>query len=71
VSPAKLDWVRSEITRVRGDIRAQESEIRMLQRAGISTASAELLLARMRSKIDDLFCECDALRDARVEPLST
>jgi len=35
-------------------IRAQEREIRMSQRAGVSTASAELLLARMRAKVDDL-----------------
>jgi hypothetical protein len=64
VRPAKLDWVRNEMTRVRGHIRAQEREIRMLQRAGISTASAELLLARMRAKIDDLSRERDTLRAA-------
>ena len=29
----------------------KEREIRMLQRAGISTASAELLLVRMRAKV--------------------
>ena len=43
--PAKLDWVRNEITRMRGQLRAQEREIRMLRRAGMSTASAELLLS--------------------------
>lgn len=61
---AKLDWVRNEITRTRGQLRAQEREIRMLQRAGVSTASAELLLSRMRAKVDDLCRERDALRKA-------
>jgi hypothetical protein len=56
--------MRNEMTRVRGHIRAQEREIRMLQRAGISTASAELLLARMRAKIHDLSRERDTLRAA-------
>ena len=60
--PEKLDWLRSEITRMRAQLRAQEREIRMLQRAGIATASAELLLARMRAKVDDLCREWDALR---------
>jgi hypothetical protein len=61
VRPEKVDWVRNEITRVGGHIRAQEREIRMLQRAGISSASAELLLARMRAKIDDLSREREVL----------
>jgi hypothetical protein len=60
----KLHWVRNEIARMRGQIRAQEREIRMLQRAGLATASAELLLPRMRAKIDDLCLERDALRRA-------
>ena len=34
--------------------RRQQNEIEMLRRAGISTASAELLLARMRAKVDNL-----------------
>jgi hypothetical protein len=60
----KLHRVRNEIARMRGQIRAQEREIRMLQRAGLATASAELLLSRMRAKIDDLCLERDALRRA-------
>lgn len=47
---------------MRAQLRAQEREIRMLQRAGVATASAELLLARMRAKVDDLCRERDALR---------
>lgn len=60
----KLDWVRDEITRIRGQIRAQEREIQMLQRAGIATASAELLLSRMQARVDDLCRELNALRRA-------
>ncbi|MCK1523381.1 hypothetical protein IVA85_05410 [Bradyrhizobium sp. 145] len=48
--------------RMRGQIRAQEREIQMLQRSGVATASAELLLSRMRTKVDDLSRERDALR---------
>jgi hypothetical protein len=58
----KLDWVHNEITRMRRQVSAQEREIRMLQRAGVSTASAELLLSRMRAKLDDLCREREALR---------
>jgi hypothetical protein len=48
------DYVRDEIARLHVEIRRQENEIEMLKRAGISTASAELLLVRMRAKLDDL-----------------
>ncbi len=60
----KLDWLRGEITRMRGQLRAQEREIGMLQRAGVPTASAELPLSRMRAKVDDLCRERDTLRKA-------
>jgi hypothetical protein len=63
----KLDWVRNEIARMRGQLRAQEREIQMLQRAGVATASAELLLLRMRAKVDDLCRERDALQKAESE----
>jgi hypothetical protein len=49
-----LDYVRNEIARMRVEIRRQQDEIEMLRRAGIGAASAELLLARMRAKVDDL-----------------
>ena len=42
----------AEITLMRRDIRAQERG--MLQRADVSTASAEQLLSRMRTKLKDL-----------------
>ena len=50
---------------MRRDIRAQEREIRMLQRAGVSTASPELLLSRIRAKLEDLCREREVPRDAQ------
>ena len=47
-----LDHVRSEIEHMRVQLGRQRKEILQLQRAGISTASAELLLQRMLAKID-------------------
>jgi hypothetical protein len=58
----KLHFVRNEIARMRGQVRAQEREIRMLQRIGVPSAAAELLLVRMRAKIDDLCRERTDLR---------
>lgn len=60
--PEKLEWVRNEITRMRGQLRAREREIRMLQRADVPTASAELLLTMMRAKLEDLCRERDRLK---------
>jgi hypothetical protein len=51
-----LDFVRREIEHMRVQVGRQQKEILQLQRAGISTASAELLLGRMNAKIDGL-CE--------------
>ena len=58
----KLDWIRNGITRIRREIRAQRREISMLQRAGASTASAELLLTRIRARLEDLCREREALK---------
>lgn len=57
-----LDHVRSEIEHMRVQVGRQRREILQLQRAGISTASAELLLARMHTKIDDLCAERERLK---------
>jgi hypothetical protein len=57
-----LNHVRNEIERMRGRVHRQRKEILQLQRAGISTASAELLLARMHSKIDGLCAERERLK---------
>ncbi len=56
-----LDHVRSEIEHMRVQV-GRQKEILQLQRAGISTAAAELLLARMLAKIEDLCGERDRLR---------
>jgi hypothetical protein len=42
-----LNYIRSEIERMRVRVGRQRKEILQLQRAGISTASAETLLQRM------------------------
>jgi hypothetical protein len=47
---------------MRRQIHAQEREVRMLQRASAGTASAELLLSRMRAKVHDLCRERETLR---------
>jgi hypothetical protein len=57
-----FEFIRSEIERMRTQVSRQRKEILQLQRAGISTASAETLLQRMLSKVDDLCAE----RDRRV-----
>jgi hypothetical protein len=41
------EYIRAEIERMRMQVHRQRGEIRLLQRAGISTASAEALLERM------------------------
>ena len=51
-----IDFIRAEIERMRIQIGRRQKKILALQRLGISTASAELLLARMRVSVDDL---CD------------
>ena len=58
-----LDHVRSEIEHMRVQCGRQRKEILQLQRAGISTAAAELLLARMHAKIDDLCAERERLKE--------
>jgi len=52
-----IDFVRAEIEHMCIQVQRQRKEIQQLQRAGISTASAELLLGRMHAKIDSLCAE--------------
>jgi hypothetical protein len=47
---------------MRSQVPRQRGEIRQLQRAGLSTASAEALLDRMLNKIDGLCAERDRLK---------
>ena len=58
----QLGYVRSEIERMRTQVHRQRGEIRQLQKAGISTASAEALLERMLNRIDELCAERDRLK---------
>lgn len=64
-----LEHVRAKIERMRVQVGRQRKEILQLQRAGISTASAELLLARMHTKIDGLCEERDRLKKAEPAPV--
>ena len=63
-----LDHVRSEIEHMRVQLGRQRKEILQLQRAGISTASAELLLERMLAKIEGLCDERDRLKKEQGGP---
>jgi hypothetical protein len=56
-----LEHIRAGIERMRQQISRQRKDIRSLQREGISTVSAEALLARMQATVDDLCAERDRL----------
>jgi hypothetical protein len=64
-----LDHVRSEIDHMRVQVGRQRKDILKPQRAGIGTASAELLLVRMLAKIDTLCAERDRLRKDQGGPV--
>jgi hypothetical protein len=64
-----LDHIRAEIERMRAQVNRQRKEILQLQRAGISTASAQLLLQRMLDKIDNLAAERDRLKKDLPGPI--
>jgi hypothetical protein len=57
-----LDHVRAEIERMRVQVGRQRRELLELQKAGIPTASAEVLLERMLDKIDALCEQRDRLK---------
>jgi hypothetical protein len=65
----QLDYIRREIERMRIQVHRQRGEIRQLQRAGISTTSAEALLDRMLDKIDNLCAERDRLKKELGSPI--
>lgn len=60
-----LDHVRSEIEHMRVQVGRQRREILQLQKAGIPTGSAEVLLQRMLEKIDGLCAERERLKAER------
>jgi hypothetical protein len=57
-----LTHIRSEIELMRVQVGKQRREILQLQRAGISTASAEALLQRMLDKVDVLCAQRDRFK---------
>ncbi|AHY52442.1 hypothetical protein [Bradyrhizobium japonicum] len=63
------DFIRAEIERMRSQVGRQRKEILLLQRAGISTASAEALLARMQAKVESLCTQRDALKKLQSAPV--
>ena len=64
----RLDYLRSEIERLRTQVHRQRGDIRQLQWAGIPTASADALLERMLNKIDELCAERDRLKKDQPAP---
>jgi hypothetical protein len=54
---------------MRVQVGRQRKEILQLQRAGISTASAELLLVRMLARIEGLCAERDRLKKEQDGPM--
>jgi hypothetical protein len=63
-----INHIRAEIERMRMQIHRQRGEIRQLQRAGIPTTSAELLIERMLNNIDGLCAERDRLKKEQPRP---
>ena len=57
-----ISFIKGEIERMRVQLARQRKEIQQLERARISTASAELLLARMLIKVEELRDERDRLK---------
>ena len=57
-----IEFIEGEIERMRCQVLRQRSEILQLQRAGISTTSAEALLGRMLKKTADLRAERNSLK---------
>jgi hypothetical protein len=63
-----IEFLRAEIERMRTQVQRQRGEIRQLQRAGISTVSAEAMLDRMLNNIDGLCAERDRLKKEQPAP---
>ena len=64
-----IEHIRGEIERMRAQVHRQRGEIKQLQRAGISAASADALLDRMLDKIDTLCAERDRLKKEQPSPI--
>jgi hypothetical protein len=59
---ADINFVRREIEYMRIQVGRQRNDILQLRRAGIATASAELLLRRMVAKVESLCAARDKFR---------
>ena len=57
-----IDFIRADIEHRRRQVQRLRGDIRELQHSGISSTSAEALLDRMLSKIDELCAERDRLK---------
>ena len=57
-----IEFIECEIERMRCQALRQRNEIMQLQRAGISTTSAEALLGRILKKTADLRAERNSLK---------
>ena len=57
-----MEFIEAEIERMRCQVLRQRNEILQLQRAGISTTSAEALLGRMLKKTAELRAERNNLK---------
>ena len=65
-----LQFICAEIEKLHLQIRRQQNDVFKLQHSGISTASAELLLARMQASVDALCIKRDKLiGEQRIMPL--
>ena len=65
---SSIEFVRTEIERLRLQISRQQQDIVTLQRLGLSTGLAEELLARMRASIHALCAKRDWMQ--REEPVA-
>jgi hypothetical protein len=64
-----IEFIRAEILRTRLRVLRHRNEIMQLQRAGITSTSAEALLDRMLNKIDDLCAERNRLKRDLQHPV--
>jgi hypothetical protein len=68
---SSIEFIRAEIERMRVQISRQQQDILTLQRSGLSTGLAEVLLDRMRASINGLCAKRDWMqREERVAAIS-
>jgi hypothetical protein len=68
---SSIEFIRAEIERMRVQISRQQQDILTLQRSGLSTGLAEVLLDRMRASINGLCAKRDWMQqEERVAAIS-